>query len=76
MIFGDWIDFCNRKCSASDCDRMLVDDHPEPLVFEDGMFYHEECLLRAKRAFAAAMYLARLGRAIAEYVYYRDNSTS
>jgi len=65
-------DFCNKSCPQ--CDQPLVGTKPQSLVLgEDKYWYHEGCLLRAKRAFAAAMKLAHLGYIIAEYCATREN---
>ena len=72
MLFGHWTDFCNRSCTASDCGKPLVSDPPQSLIYENGDWYHENCLLRAKRAFAGARKLAQIGYAIAVYVANRD----
>ena len=73
MQYGDWFDFCNRSCTAADCGKPLVGEVPQSLIYENGNWYHEVCLLRAKRAFAGARKLAQLGYAIAVYVANRDN---
>mgnify|MGYP001612866855 CR=1 FL=1 len=72
-MFTAWEDFCNKSCSACDCGKKLVGDPPVALAFEDNMWFHEVCLLRAKRAFALASKLAQLGYAIAVYCAAREN---
>ena len=71
MQIGSLIDLYDKQCPS--CDKPLIGDIPVPLVWEGEYWYHEPCLLRAKRALAVAMKLAHLGYAIAEYVAYRDN---
>lgn len=71
MQFGTWENFCNKPCTS--CDKSLIGEKPQALAFEGGDWYHESCLLRAKRAFAAAMVLARLNYSIAEYVANRED---
>ena len=73
-MFETWEDFLKKSCSASDCGKKLISDPPVALVFENNMWFHEPCLLRAKRAFAQARRLAKLGYYIAEYVAIRENT--
>ena len=71
MQFGAWVDFCNKQCGY--CDKPVIGDKPVSIVFDGDGWYHETCLLRAKRALAGAMKLARLGYAITAYCATRDN---
>ena len=73
MQFGSREDFSSRSCSASDCSRKLVDGVSEDLTFEDGLWYHTRCLLRAKHALAEATKLARLAYAVHVYAVSREN---
>ena len=71
MLYGNWEDFANRKCGS--CKKPLVGEKPVALVMEYDCWFHEPCLLAAKRSLAGAMALARLTLAVNEYVAYRDN---
>lgn len=70
-MFVEWFEFCKKQCAQ--CDKSLVGDQPQSLIFTDGDWYHERCLLRAKHALADAMRLARLGYAISVYVASRED---
>lgn len=72
-LFIHWDNFVNQSCAASDCGKKLIGDPPVALAYEDNLWFHESCLLRAKRAYAAAMKLARLSYAIQVYCAAREN---
>jgi len=71
-MFWQLDDLSSKSCVS--CDKPLIREKPEVLICERGEWYHEVCLLRAKRAYAQAMKLARLGYAIQEYIAYRENT--
>ena len=70
MQFGNWEDFANRKCGS--CKKPLVGEKPVALVMEYDCWFHEPCLLQAKRQLAGAMMLARVTSAVAEYQARRE----
>ena len=74
MQFATWDDLMRKMCPW--CDQKLVSDPPKALLYLNGIWMHEVCRSREQRALANAMKLAAIGRAIAEYVYYRDNGMS
>lgn len=53
------------------CKQLLLNG--KPLAYDGQDVLHKVCYDKALQTFAGVMKLARIGRAIAEYVYYRDN---
>mgnify|MGYP001563990268 FL=1 len=69
-MFATWDDLMRKQCPY--CDQKLIQEPPKALLYIQGSWMHEVCRGKEQRALANAMKLSVLGRAIAEYCYYRE----
>jgi hypothetical protein len=73
-MFAGWQRFSSKPCPQ--CDQPLIGGMPQPLVFENGVWTHGVCLLRAKRALAGATKLATIAYAMTAYEKIEEDAMS
>ena len=71
MLYGD--DLRDKRCNS--CKQLLLKDGLLQVAYEDGYWWHRQCLGNAQRQLSHAMFLAKLyalNQAIGEYAEQRE----